>query len=430
MVTINIYSIEEISEELDLSQKKVRKEIAAGLLEAEKKGNKWEIKEKNLKKWMNNNRNLKDEEKKWLKENYNKNIDKEQLPLFGEEKILKREKKDKDNVKWINISDEWNNEHQKNGFNYIELFAGAGGLSLGYEMAGFEGIAANEFMDQAVETYKQNFNHPIIKGDIRKKEVKNEIYELAKDKPIDLISGGFPCKGFSLSGYRIVTDDRNNLYEEMLEVVEHIRPKYVVMENVVGLRSMLNGKVEEKILDDFESIGYAIDVTVLNSADYYVPQTRKRVIFIGNRVDRNNYYPKPLLSEDEYLTIKDAIQDLIDHPNDKDFNHVKTRHNDDMKERIAKVEEGDSLYDNYSDAWKKSPWDEPSCTVKENHGGVNLHPKLPRVITPREMARIQSFPDDFIFKGAKKYQLKQIGNAVPPLLGKAIGLALEKALKE
>ena len=112
------------------------------------------------------------------------------------------------------------------------------------------------------------------------------------------------------------------------------------------------------------------------------------------------------------------------------INHIFTKHTPEMIKKISEVPEGKSLYGNYSDAWKKSPWDKPSCTVKENHGGVNLHPKLNRVLTPRELAALQSFPDDFIFKGNKKWQLVQIGNAVPPLLGKAIGLAVKKALDE
>lgn len=101
-----------------------------------------------------------------------------------------------------------------------------------------------------------------------------------------------------------------------------------------------------------------------------------------------------------------------------------------MAARIAMTPEGKSLYDGYSDAWKKCPWNEASCTIKENHGGVNLHPKLPRVLTAREMARLQSFPDNFIFEGPKSKQLVQIGNAVPPRLAKAIGLAIRKAKGE
>jgi DNA (cytosine-5)-methyltransferase 1 len=111
-------------------------------------------------------------------------------------------------------------------------------------------------------------------------------------------------------------------------------------------------------------------------------------------------------------------------PENKQINHIFTRHSDKMIEQIKALPEGQSLYGNYSDAWKKSPWDKPSCTVKENHGGVNIHPKLPRVLTPRELAALQSFPDDFIFQGTKKWQLVQIGNAVPVGLGEAIGKAL------
>ena len=115
---------------------------------------------------------------------------------------------------------------------------------------------------------------------------------------------------------------------------------------------------------------------------------------------------------------------------DKDFNHLRTKHSDDMKRRLSSVLEGEGLYENYSDSWKKCPWNDASCTIKENHGGVNIHPVESRVITVREMARLQSFPDDFIFKGPKSKQMVQVGNAVPPLLAKAIGLSIKKSLEE
>ena len=208
----------------------------------------------------------------------------------------------------------------------------------------------------------------------------------------------------------MVTDERNSLYLEMLKIVDYIKPEYIVMENVEGLRSMLNGKIEEKIISDYKKIGYEINVTVLNSADYGVAQTRRRVIFIGNRIGGINYHPKPFMVK--YKTLGQEIERFMNIPEDKSINHIFSKHTEEMKHRIMDVPEGMSLYGNYSDAWKKSPWDKPSCTVKENHGGVNLHPKLPRVLTPRELAALQSFPDDFIFKGSKKWQLVQIGNAV------------------
>lgn len=191
---------------------------------------------------------------------------------------------------------------------------------------------------------------------------------------------------------------------------------------------MLNGKVEEKIIEDYKAIGYDINITVLNSADYYTPQTRHRVIFIGNRVGVTNYHPKPLLDEPNYKTVGDAIGKYLDAPEDKSINHIFTKTSPEMQKRLKEIPVGKSLYSNYSDAWKKVDWNKPSCTVKENHGGVNIHPILSRPMTPRELAALQSFPDDFIFEGSKKWQLVQIGNAVPCLLGKAIGLTLRKMM--
>ena len=233
-----------------------------------------------------------------------------------------------------------------------------------------------------------------------------------------------------MSGNRIVDDPRNSLYKEMLEIVKRLQPQYVICENVVGLRTMLGGKVEQRILSDFREAGYQMNVTTLCAADYGVPQKRNRVIFIGNRIGANNYHPQPIFDALHYNTTASAIADLMDHPSDPAFNHVPTKHSLEMQERLMAVPEGQSLYEGYSDAWKKCPWDEASCTIKENHGGVNIHPKLPRVLTAREMARLQSFPDDFIFEGTKSKQLVQIGNAVPPLLGKAIGLAIRASADE
>lgn len=277
-------------------------------------------------------------------------------------------------------------------------------------------------------TYERNFKHPFINGDIRLSETKQAFYETVRrqlnGRPLNVVAGGFPCQGFSMAGNRIVNDPRNSLYKELLEMVTNLQPEFVICENVKGLRSMLNGAVEEKIIEDFRTAGYEMQVVVLCAADYYTPQKRERVIFIGNRIGVRNYHPKPLLLPNQYITTGQTIADLIDHPEDEAFNHVPTKHRPDMAQRMLELEEGKSLYKGYSDAWKKCPWNEASCTIKENHGGVNIHPRLPRVLTAREMARLQSFPDDFIFMGPKNKQLVQIGNAVPPLLGKAIGLSV------
>ena len=333
----------------------------------------------------------------------------------------------KDSVNWVDIPHVMFRTN-KSEMTFVDLFCGAGGLSKGLEMAGLQGICGLDFFKEAGQTYARNFKHPFVYGDIKDPETKKRFYETVNrelnGRELDVVAGGFPCQGFSMAGNRVVDDPRNSLYRELVEIVSVLRPKFVICENVKGLRSMLGGAVEKKILEDFKEIGYDMDVATLCAADYYVPQKRERVIFIGNRIGAVNYYPKPLLKPEEYVTTREAILDLMNHPNDPSFNHIITKHSKEMQKRIENTPEGKSLYENYSDSWKKCPWDEPSCTVKENHGGTNLHPRLPRVLTPRELARLQSFPDDFIFEGNKSKQLVQIGNAVPCLLGKAIGLAV------
>lgn len=418
-------TIQSVAEKTGKSQKTIRRHIAAKKLKATKIQNKYRILPEDFEKWLSSGEC--DETK-----------DTETFSKMGSRISMDYN----DVVNWIDIKDDflneeldgWENTEARNGYNFIDLFSGAGGLTCGLTMAGFTPVASVEIMKQAVATYEYNFidvkgfDEEVETRDIREKEVKDSLYDSIGDKHIHLIVGGFPCQGFSLSGNRVVTDERNNLYIEMLEIVNHIKPEYIVMENVEGLRSMLDGKIEEKIISDYKDIGYDINVTVLNSADYGVAQARRRVIFIGNRISGKNYHPKPFVKK--YKTLGEEIERFMDMPEDKSINHVFTKHNKEMQEKIKNTPEGMSLYGNYSDAWKKSPWDKPSCTVKENHGGVNLHPKLPRVLTARELAALQSFPDDFIFKGAKKWQLVQIGNAVPPLLGKAIGIAVKKALIE
>lgn len=419
---MQFYTIQQIAEMSGKSQKTVRRHIAAKKLKSEKVQNKYRISEDDYREWINGT--VFEEEDKGV---FTKKIDNEINNSY--------------NINWADISKEWKidgwkNKSERNGYKFIDLFSGAGGLSCGLVMAGFTPVASVEIMPEAVETYKYNFvnkkgfNEKVETRDIRTQEVKEELYKTIGNQHIDLIVGGFPCQGFSMAGNRVISDPRNSLYLEMLEIVKNVRPDYVVMENVEGLRTMLDGKVETQIINDYKEIGYEINVTTLNAADYGVAQQRKRVIFIGNRIGNKNYHPKPLYKPNNYKTLGSAIYKFMNIDEDKSINHVFTKHTKEMKQRLANVPEGSSLFKNYSDSWKKSPWDKPSCTIKENHGAVNIHPKLPRVLTAREIAAIQSFPDDFIFQGAKKWQLVQIGNAVPPLLGKAIGLSVEKGLNE
>lgn len=409
------YSITEIAQVLGQSLKSVRKLVAAGTIVAEKKGTVYKI-DKDY--FTSNIEIIREKASHMAAATIEESI---------KNKTINDAKKKTDIVNWVDISQKWNNV-DKSDMTFVDLFCGAGGLSKGLEMAGLEGICGLDWFNEACQTYNRNFKHPFINGDIRLQENKDKFYETVKKqlngRELSIVAGGFPCQGFSMAGNRIVDDPRNSLYRELIDIVIHLQPQFVVCENVKGLRSMLDGKVEEQIIADFKEIGYEVNVTTLCAADYYTPQKRERVIFIGNRIGKQNFHPKPILSPSEYITTGDAIRDLMNHPEDPAFNHVPTKHREDMAQRMLNLPEGKSLYKGYSDAWKKCPWNEASCTIKENHGGVNIHPKLPRVLTAREMARLQSFPDDFIFEGKKNKQLVQIGNAVPCLLGKAIGLAL------
>ncbi len=410
-------SINEIATHSNKTIKFIRREIANKSIASFRQGNKILVLEKDYLFW---------------KENFENS-------LFSQPKI-KNKIKCKDDVNWIDIKDDmqkidaWRDNSKITNFNFIDLFAGAGGLSCGLVMAGLKPIESVEIMPEAVETYKYNFSkitdENIAPKDIRLDSVKENIINSHKNKHINLIAGGFPCQGFSMAGNRVINDPRNSLYEDMLDVVKGLKPDYVLMENVEGLRSMLGGGVEQKIIEDYLNLGYKINVAVLNSADYGVAQLRKRVIFIGNKIGATNYHPKPICDENNYKTVGDVLAKYLNMGENKGINHIFSKTSDEMKKRIAAVEVGKSLYANYSDAWKKVAWDKPSCTVKENHGGVNIHPIKNRVMTPRELAALQSFPDDFIFKGAKKWQLVQIGNAVPCLLGKALGLAILKSYEE
>lgn len=408
-----VYNIQEVAKILKTTQKAVRRLVASGDLESSKSGTKYIITSEALDEYKEKNESAPN--------------DSIQLNLFREPDTKKTEAY---RPKAPNLADisAWWKDTPKSKMTFVDLFCGAGGLSKGLEMSGLEGVCGLDWFKEACMTYNRNFDHPFVNGDIKSPEIKEQFYETVKKqlngRRLDIVAGGFPCQGFSMAGNRIVDDPRNSLYLELIEIVKHLQPDFVICENVKGLRSMLNGLVENKIIDDFHAIGYEMNVMTLCAADYYTPQKRERVIFIGNRKGLKNYHPKPILQSSQYITTGTAIADLMEMPENKEFNHVPTKHRPDMAQRMLELPEGQSLYKGYSDAWKKCPWNEASCTIKENHGGVNIHPKLPRVLTAREMARLQSFPDDFIFEGPKNKQLVQIGNAVPPLLGKAIGLAV------
>ncbi|WP_373535160.1 DNA cytosine methyltransferase [Microcoleus sp.] len=310
-------------------------------------------------------------------------------------------------------------------YRFVDLFCGAGGMTQGLLQAGFRPIASVEINSIASATHTKNFPdcHHLC-DDIKNLSPQQLLAEIGSPE-VHLVVGGPPCQGFSVAGKRDPNDPRNRLFREFVRVVSEIRPWYVVMENVPGILTIQKGAVKQAICEAFEEIGYPhVSVAVLESAAYGVPQIRPRAIFIANRFGMPNPYPKPQLLSEKYKVIESAIDDLPEYTRIPEINHEWTRHSAEYMERLAKVPPGGSLYASYADAFKRQYPGKPSMTVKENHGGTHIHPYLNRVISAREMARLQTFPDSFIFEGSMKKAMWQIGNAVPPRLAECIGFAL------
>ena len=365
--------------------------------------------------------------------------------------------------------------------NIIDLFAGCGGLSLGFEMAGFNVVLAIEKDEWAAETYKNN--HPktkvIVDDIINIQNLKNLLPNSLK---IDGIIGGPPCQGFSLSGNRDKNDPRNNLFMEFVRFVNYYKPKFFVMENVTGILSMKtkeNKLVKDLILNEYKKTGYNVKICKLNAALYGVPQSRIRIAFIGIRndikFDEEKITPEPFLFENHQVTIEEAIMDLpkiksgegkekmeYDCEPQNEFqrwarqksqyveNHIAMRHTKRLIERFEHINFGQSVADveechmqrKRGDASKISgkafsqnnmrPYpNKPSPTIPASFQSNFIHPYINRNYTAREGARLQSFPDNYIFYGKRTTmsweknlsQYQQIGNAVN-LLAKAIAKSL------
>ena len=311
----------------------------------------------------------------------------------------------------------------------LDLFAGCGGFSEGFRHY-FDIVVANDIWEPALKTYRHNHKDTkIILGDICDRNIKKDILQNFKDKKCDVIIGGPPCQGFSMAGFRKKDDPRNKLILEYIDIVKTLKPKVLIIENVKGLISMKNENGEhivDIVKKEFKKIGYNVEFRVLNVADYGVPQKRERVIFIGSKDIENIRFPKKMYSENSYKTVEWAISDLENVKEDVTINHIFTKHSNEFVKKIRNTPINKSVMKSYSDAFFRLNPKLPSRTVKENHGGVFVHYKNDRVMTPRELARLQSFRDGFIFKGTKSQILVQIGNAVPPLFAKKLAKELIK----
>lgn len=352
-------------------------------------------------------------------------------------------------------------------YSLIDLFSGAGGLSLGFSLTKkFQLLAGIDNNFWALKTLYAN--HPEASDKFIQPQ---DIYELTGEillqklnlNHLDMLIGGPPCQGFSIAGKRIPQDDRNELVWEFFRFVSELLPKAFVMENVPGLllAKHINGETLIDVLQKrYAELGYACSLWHLNAVDYGVPQLRKRAFLVGffgetriapptptsvrNRdlFNQNptiitsgyalNDLPEPNFSEPQSY-LGNPINDYQNYLRDGSkalYNHVPAVHKPEMIERLKSQLPGTRLYPNWNHSWYRLDPDKPSPTVKENHRAPFVHPTEPRVTTPRECARLQSFPDRYVFYGTKTSQLMQIGNAVPPLLAKAIAQKMVSVLDE
>lgn len=368
----------------------------------------------------------------------------------------------------------------------VDLFCGAGGLSLGFTQQGFITSLANDIEPCCIDTYSHN--HPevprkyIILGDI--KGVVDKMVELLRFKDVDVVVGGPPCQGFSMANrQRLIDDPRNHLYKEYVRAVNTIQPKFFVMENVKGMLS-----VARQVVSDFKAIGYDVAYRIVNAKDFGVPQNRERLIYIGNRIGVDNECIFAALSEiankSPAYVLEDALYGLrplaasrsrnatetssfetgarieANYAQDDNdylkkinhgvhflltFNHKARYNNDRDIEIYSRLNPGDRSDDPkiadimpyarrngiFKDKYFKLEGDKVCKTITAHMKydcNMYIHPYQARGLTPREAARVQSYPDDYYFRGAYTKTYMQIGNSVPPLLGNAIAAVIKKYL--
>ncbi len=343
-------------------------------------------------------------------------------------------------------------------FRILDLFCGAGGMSYGmHKNNHFVTKVALDINEKLAQTFKKNIKGAeLVIGDIQNRVIKEKIINLSRKNHINMIIGGPPCQGFSLKGKRLGLDDpRNFLFMEYLHLVEELNPEVFVIENVKSLMSTSNGWFKNQIISKIETLGYKVSAGILRASDYGVPQNRERVIFLcskGKKID----LPVPTIKK--FITVREAIDDLaylnsnegafeqkyitkakseyqksMRMNSNKLYNHKASNHSEIAIHKLSLIppEKGkEYLPENllgkqkYKSTWGRLKWDKPSPTIDTRFdaasNGTNNHPFLNRTITPREAARIQSFDDSFIFYGNKVDIRTQIGNAVPPLMAKAI----------
>jgi len=320
----------------------------------------------------------------------------------------------------------------------ISLFAGGGGMTLGIDRAGFETIFAADCELSSAKTFAHNWPKVgFFHGDIRRLSRDALNYAIG-GRHVDLVVGGPPCQGFSTIGDQNPADARNGLFWCFARVVKWLMPTCFLMENVNYLRTQYGGRYEHEIVAAFERIGYRVWVTTLNAADYGVPQIRKRVFFLGTRLNSEFTWPSPThgFNGHPFENVWSAIGDLDGRSQSDVPNHILLQHGEKVIARYKLIPEGGRMpppsqlpeeirRKNFGNTYKRLHRERPSLTLVPGNNAFPIHPTSDRSLSPREAARLQTFPDDYLFFGSRAEQCKLVGNAVPVLLAQRIGEAVK-----
>lgn len=357
-------------------------------------------------------------------------------------------------------------------FKVLDLFSGAGGLSRGFYDAGYEVVLGVDFDKAALKTFKENHGQAeAMNLDLFDHDNIDVIIDFLKNRKIklDVLVGGPPCQGFSVAGPRDMNDKRNTLYTAMVELADRVKPQVVVLENVPGMVQTNGGIGAKRVVEDFAKIGYNMVAKLLYGPDYGLPQIRKRVFFVGLKDNTKEFiFPEATVDKEHYITCEQAIGDLpslqtadgeiiygetiqnYEIPVQNEYQKKMRAHSKNIQNHIGSIpiaktkymislvpegknykalpEQYRGMY-KYHEALTRYHSKKPSRTINTGHRS-HFHYKWNRIPTVRESARLQSFPDDFIFYGNKSEQYRQVGNAVPPMLGQVVAEALLPYLKD
>lgn len=327
-------------------------------------------------------------------------------------------------------------------YSIVDLFAGVGGLSMGFDDNGFTTVMANDFDKHAANTFK--LNHPHVKfidGDVAK-ITEDLIKKSIGSTQVDVLMGGIPCQSFSMAGRRIrrgidnSNDPRHFLYKEYFRILDILRPKVAIIENVKGILSSHGGEIIKEILYSFEDRGYKADYKLLDASDYGIPQARQRVVIVANKISQKNVFPE---KHNKKVPVGDVLKNIP--RNSK--NHEKRYLTGETLRRVKLIKPGQNwtylpkemqTKSIHSGAYGRIDPSKPSKTLTTRFDtpsvGYVTHPIEDRTLTVREGARIQTFPDNFIFTGPRMQQYKQVGNAVPVKLGYELSKGVKKMLDD